>query len=262
MVEVDVIIPAGGTINAAFARVVGTDNKALITLEGNTVLGNTIQCLRNTPGVRRIAVIGDEKVERAAGNSVDQVLSVEETGPQNIFKGLRWLQSCHAPADNVLIVTSDLPFVTADVFKRFLDICPTGKDFCVPLIAQDEFSERFPGAEATYVKMRDGTWTTGCAYLSTPKGLFNAIQQIEEVFKNRKSKIGIARMLGPRFVWGYVTKSLTVADVEKKVRALLNCAAVAVPDSPAELAYDIDYIEDYHYALQTLKLKQEPSSRA
>jgi GTP:adenosylcobinamide-phosphate guanylyltransferase len=262
LVQVDVIIPAGGTINAAFARVVGTDNKALIALEGNTVLGNTIQCLRNTPGVRRIAVIGDENVEKASGNAVDQVLSVEQTGPQNIFKGLRWLQGCHAPADNILIVTSDLPFITADVLKQYLELCPPGKDFCVPLVSKDEFSEKFPGAEATYVKMRDGCWTTGCAFLSTPKGLFKAMEQIEEVFKNRKSKLGIAKMLGPKFVMGYLTKTLTVADVEKKVRQILNCEAVAVPDSPAELAYDIDYIEDYHYALQTLKLHKEHSSRA
>ena len=259
MAEVDVIIPAGGKINPAFARVAGTTNKALIRLEGTTVLANTLQCLRSLPGVNRIVVIGDDDVKQACGSLPTEVLPEQKTGPQNIFSGLRWLQNCHQPAEQVLIVTSDLPFLTPDVLANFISLCPKGQDFCVPLISKDSFEDCFPAAEATFVRLRDGTWTTGCAYLATPKGLFTGIEHIEKVFENRKSKLGLARMLGPKFVYGYLTHNLTVNDVEMKVKDLLKCAAVAIPGSPAELAFDIDYIDDYHYALNAIKLKSAAS---
>jgi len=259
LIEFDVIIPAGGTISKDFAKVVNTEKKALIAMVSNTLLGNTIECLRAMPGTRRIVVIGNEMVRRAT-HSVDQVLPEAETGPKNIFNGLRWLSQQNEPAEKVLIVTCDLPFLTVDALGRFLALCPNDKDFCVPLIAHDDFAEAFPSAEATFVKMKDGVFTTGCAYLATPKAVFAAAPQIERVFENRKSKIGMARMLGPKFLLGYLTKSLTVASVEQKVEQILGCKAVAVPGSPAELAYDIDYIEDYHYALQTLKLKASASA--
>ncbi len=258
MIEFDVIIPAGGTIGEAFAKVVNTERKALIGMVSNTLIGNTIECLRNMPGTRRIVVIGNEAVRRGAYN-VDMVLPEAESGPKNIFNGLRWLSQEHEPAEKVLIVTCDLPFLTVDALGRFLAQCPTDKDFCVPLVSYEDFADAFPSAEATFVKMKDGKWTTGCAFLATPKAIFAAAPQIEEVFKNRKSKLGMARMLGPKFLMGYMTKSLTVKAVEEKVQQILGCKAVAVPNSPAELAYDIDYVEDYHYALQTLKLKASSS---
>ena len=257
MLEFDVIVPAGGTINPAFERVAGTENKALIRLEGVSVLANTLECIRGLPGARRIVVIGSDNVRKEVGSIANDVLPEEQSGPKNIFAGLRFLAGSSAATERVLIVTSDLPFLTTDTLSNFLGLCPRDKDFCVPLISKDSFAEAFPGAEATFVTMRDGVWTTGCAYLATPRALFNATEHIERVFENRKSKIGMARMLGFKFVWGYVTKTLVVADVEKKVKELLHCIGVAVPNSPPELAYDIDYIEDYHYALQALKLKKE-----
>lgn len=256
MVQVDVIVPAGGTINESFARVVGTNNKALIKLEGRSVIRNTLECLRGLNWVRRIVVIGSEAVKIEAAGLADEVLKEGTTGPENIFNGLRWLTNEFSPSERVMIVTSDLPFLTGDILRSFLEKCPLDKDFCVPLISKDSFDETFPGATATFVTMQDGTWTTGCAYLATAKGLFTAMPHIEKVFELRKSKLGMARMLGPRFVYGYLTKKLTVRDVEDKVRDLLKCSGVAVPNSPPELSYDIDYIEDYHYALQTVKLRQ------
>jgi len=85
------------------------------------------------------------------------------------------------------------------------------------------------------------------------------MEPIERVFQNRKSKIGMARILGLKFVYGYLTQSLTVSDVEAKVKDVLKCSAAAVPGSPPELAFDIDYQEDYHYAVQAMKLRGKGS---
>lgn len=255
LTEVDVIIPAGGKINPAFAKVVGTDNKALIRLEGISVLANTVSVIRSMPNVRQVVVIGDEQVRAEVGRAASEVLPVQESGPKNILHGMRWLSNYQNPAEKVLIVTSDLPFLTSGVLADFLARCTGSGDIYVPLISEESYAEAFPGTHATMVKTREGTFTTGCAYVMTPKSLFASMSHIERVFENRKSKLGMARLLGMKFVFGYLTKSLTVKAVEAKAKQLLNCEASAVRESPPELAFDIDYIEDYHYALQTMKLK-------
>jgi len=92
-------------------------------------------------------------------------------------------------------------------------------------------------------------WTTGCAYVIGVEALRRARPYIERVFENRKSKIGMARLLGPTFVFKWLTNRLRVPDIERKVSTLLGVQGAAVPHSPPELAFDIDYLEDYQYAL-------------
>ena len=139
------------------------------------------------------------------------------------------------------------------VVQRFVDACPSNRDFCVPLVSERDFAEAFPQAKATFVGLRDGVFTAGCLYNSNLKALKKAIHHIDALFMNRKSKVGMARVLGMRFVLLLLTKRLTIKDIEDKVMDLLGCTGAAVASSPPELAYDIDYLEDYHYVVATLK---------
>jgi GTP:adenosylcobinamide-phosphate guanylyltransferase len=250
----DVIIPAGGEIDEAFARVVGVKNKALIAIDGEPVISRTIAALRASGLVDRIVVVtSKDLVDHAVFKRADIVLPEGKSGPENIFRALDELLKSKNPPERVMIVTSDLPFLTEDCIKHFVDMCPRDKDFCVPLIEQGDFLETFPSAEATFVKLKGGIYTTGCMYLATAKGLQTAIHHIEQVFQRRKSKLGMARLLGFGFILKLLTRSLTVEMVEQKVSTILGCRGVAVPNSPPELAYDIDYVEDYQYAIGAAK---------
>jgi len=53
MTNLDVILPAGGTLPTEFARVVGTSSKALITLDGKTILKTTLAVLRDSDRINR-----------------------------------------------------------------------------------------------------------------------------------------------------------------------------------------------------------------
>ncbi|MBI5707911.1 MAG: nucleotidyltransferase family protein [Armatimonadetes bacterium] len=257
----DVIIPAGGRLDEEFSKVVATNSKALIRFDGRTVLERTITAFRESGAVRRIVVVGSTEVcESAEGASADECLREGATGPENIFRGLDYLVEDGSVSDRVLICTCDLPFIDADVVKLFLSLCNENKDFCVPLIAEPDYSEAYPQAEATFVGLRDGVFTTGCLYNVRPEALRKAIHHIDRLFVNRKSKIGMARVLGMRFVLLLLMKRLTIRDVEDKVHELLGCTGQAVADSPPELAYDVDYLEDYHYAMQTFRtMRKTPS---
>ncbi len=254
MTKYDIIVPAGGRIDDAFARVVGTTSKALIKFDARSVLERTLSAFRESGRAGRIVVIGSaEVIEHPDCAKADGSIREGASGPENIFRGLDWLLASGSPPERVLICTCDLPFITAEVISRFLAQCPESKDFCVPLVSQEDFTEAYPQASATFVDLKDGTLTTGCLYKCRTEGLQKAIHHIDRVFVNRKSKLGLARLLGMRFVMLMLTKRLSVRDIEDKVVELLGCTGAAVAYSPPELAYDVDYVEDYHYALQAFR---------
>ena len=82
------------------------------------------------------------------------------------------------------------------------------------------------------------------------KALQNAMPHLERVFKVRKSKIGMAKLLGPLFLYKFLRKQLTVPMVEAKLKQILGCTGAPVLNCAPELAYDIDDFEDYEYALK------------
>jgi molybdopterin-guanine dinucleotide biosynthesis protein A len=252
----DVIIPAGGKLDEEFARVVATDSKALIRFDGDSILNRTLTAFKECGQVGRIALVGSHSVlESREAARADLTLREADSAPQNIYRGLEALTESGEAPERVLICTCDLPFITADVVTRFLVQAPDGFDFVVPLVAKAEFNEMFPGAPGTFVTLQDGVWTTGCLFMASAFGLKRSVHQIESVFLRRKSKLGMARLLGFGFVYRLLTKKLTVKDVERKVGELIGVRGAAVKYSPAELAYDVDYVEDYHYALQTFRAR-------
>ncbi len=253
MTTFDAIIPAGGSIDPEFAARVGTTSKALIPLDGVTILRRTIEALRETGRVQRVVVVGSPEVLGHADSALaDERVEAGTSGPDTIMRGLKHLAAKPNPPQKVLIVTADLPFVTGDVFRRFLDLCPTDRDVCVPLITKTEYQERFPGSGATFVPLKDETWTAGCAYVMSVAAFQKALPRLERLFQNRKSKVGMIKLLGFGFLIKFVTKSLTIKDIEKKVGHILNASGAPVLRAPAELAYDIDFLDDYEFALQHL----------
>ena len=247
----DAILPAGGTIPPEFAQQVGTSNKALIQFEGRTILERVIDALRASGQVRRIAVIGPDEV-RAASTGADLILPQGSTGPDNILRGLEALASQPDPPSKVLVVTTDLPFLTPEIVNRFIDQCPKDVAITVPLISKTEFQQRFPGCECSFIRLRDDTWTAGCMYILDVQALRDAKPYIDKIFEVRKSKVGMAKLLGVGFLYNFLTRTLTVPDVERKIQTMLHCTGKAIMHSPPELAYDIDDMSDYQYALSHL----------
>lgn len=252
MARYDLILPAGGRIDGEFATKVGTPWKALIEFDGKSILERQIDAFRSSGVVDRIVVIGPPELlaSRAAGLS-DIRIEPGETGPDNIYRGLDALSE--SDAERVLVATTDLPFLSPALIADFVQRCPADRDICVPLVSESSYSARFPGSTATFVKIRDGVWTLGCMYQFHVESMRRIKPAMDRVFENRKSKLGMARILGPGFLIKYLTKSLTVQQLEAKVGSILGCTAYAMPESPPELAYDIDDDDDYTYALTQLK---------
>jgi len=254
-VKVDVVLPAGGRIYGEFAIEAGAEVKALISFNGKTVLEHSIETLRDTDCIGRIVVVGpDEIAAHPAAKAADVVLSEGgDSGPANIIRGLEWLHSTDGKyADRVLIVATDLPFLTPEAIVKFIGSCDPEADFCVPLVRREEFESRFPGAEIEYVHLVDGQWTMGCAFLVNPEAVIKSRSLIENIFSMRKSQLGMVRILGLGFILRFLFGRLTVAHIEKRCNTIIKCKGRAIYASDAALAYDMDKPDEYKYAVNAI----------
>lgn len=249
--KVDAILPAGGRISGDLTRAMGTEVKALLRFNGETLLTRALMALRGTGRVRRVVVVGPPEVAPQAERLADVVLPETDSGAGNILRGLEWLRTANegTNADRVLLLTTDLPFVTADAITGFLDSCPPELDLCVPLLNRQEFEARFARSSTRYVHLRDGEWMIGCAMLLNPAAIMRNRAMIEQVFAARRSQLGMARLLGPLFILRFLARRLTVRQVEAKCLRLLGCTGGAIRGCAPELGFDIDYPQDYEYAV-------------
>ena len=253
--QVDVVLPAGGKITGEFARAAGQEIKALIPLQNSTLLRHSIEVLRETGRVGKIVVIGPDAA-RAEAENADAALPEGDSGPENFFRGLDWLErnSEASPAtkgekeNRVLIVATDLPFLTADSILKFLDACPPDADVSVPVMSQAAMEARFPGLPGAYVPLIEGPVTTGCAFLVSPQALRRNRAHIEAIFAARKNQMAMARLLGLGFILRYALRRLSIRDIETQCRRILDCSGAAILDSAPELAFDMDTPEEYEYA--------------
>jgi len=250
---VDVILPAGGRITGEFAAEAGAEVKALIPLGGQTVLERMLATLGEAGCVERTVVIGPEEIAaHPAARAADTVLPEADSGPANLFRGLEWLHHSNGGrhAGRVLIAATDLPFLTPGGIAAFLDSCPPDADIVLPLVRRQAVEARFPGLGGEYVRLRDGEWTMGCAFLVNPAALVRSRPHVERVFEARKSQFAMARLLGPLFLARLLIRQLTVAHVEQRCMAILGCTGVGLRDCAPELSFDIDRVEEFRYALR------------
>lgn len=247
----DAVLPAGGRIAGAFAAQVGTEIKALIRFEGETILSRTIRVLRDTGRIRQIIVIApDEALQEAERCGADIVLLPEKpTGTENILSGLAHV--AQTANQKALIVPTDLPFLTTDALKPIVE-WQGAADILVPVVRRSDFEAEFLGVKSIYVPLREGEVTLGSAFRLDPNAILRNQDALAKVFEARKSNLAMAKLLGVGFILRYVTKTLSLRHIEERCQAILNCTGQALLGVPAALAYDVDTPEDYEFACRHL----------
>jgi GTP:adenosylcobinamide-phosphate guanylyltransferase len=249
MDQLDVVLPAGGRISGEFARAAGVEIKALILVDGQPILRHTIQAMRDSGRVRRIAVTGPrEALDVARDAGADGLVEEGTSGPENVFRGLDWLrEQTQGIASRLLIAATDLPFLTPDSIRTFVDLCPPEAEAALAIVTRQAFMDRFPGSENIWVPLREGDITNGSVFLVDPGILIRNRVRFEQMFEARKSQIQMARLVGLRILFELLTHRLSLATLERRCSGIMGGRGKAVLNCPAELAFDVDQFSEYRY---------------
>ena len=221
---------------AAYA---GVSHKALIELDGQTLLARVAQALREAGATRIAASVSDDAV-RAAATALGLTILTAASGPSRSVR-----DGIEALGTPLLVTTADHALLRPEWITRFLADVPAHADVAALLARQDVIEAAAPGTRRTYLRFADGAWS-GCNlfHFATPRSVA-ALDLWTQVEADRKRPWRIVRRLGigtlVRYMSGHLTLVAALAHLGRL--AGLDAAAVATPfglaavdvDKPADL---------------------------
>lgn len=212
----------------------GVSDKAMIEIDGATMLARVVGALR-AAGAGRIVVVVSSDVVRGEALALGAAAIDAAAGPSaSAAAGFALLG---AP---LLVTTADHALLRPDWVRQFLDDVPDDADVAVLLARRDVVERAVPDTKRTWLRFADGAWS-GCNmfWLATPRAAA-AIDLWRRVERDRKRPWRIVGRLGPRLLWRYLTGRLTLAAGLARIGALAGVEARMVASPFGLAAVDVD----------------------
>jgi molybdopterin-guanine dinucleotide biosynthesis protein A len=211
-------------------------NKAFLELGGRPLILRVLDALRDSAGVDRVVVVGPtDALGPIVGPGVE-VIPERDSMMLNIEAGVARVGG----QDQVLAVASDLPLLTGEMIRTFLDHCPPGADFYYPIVPQSVIEHHYPGARKTYVKVADGTFCGGSVLLFKASVVSQVRPLVEQIVAARKKPWVLAQLFGWATVMKFASGRLSIAELEAKALEVTGIRGRAVIVESPGLALDVD----------------------
>jgi len=238
------LVLAGSPNTGPLAAASDAPYEALIPVGGRPMVAYVVDALLAAAGTGSIVVAGPPEVAAVLPPGVE-VTPGGETLIETLGRGLKAL----ACEERVLVVTGDVPFLTAAAVDDFLAACgDRAADIYYTVVRREDVERRFPGMKRTYVRLRDGHFTGGNLVLINPAIYGRVRQKAEEMARLRKRPLRLGLLLGPFFILRYLAGAVSLADAERKVTSLVGITGRVVVSRLPEVAVDVDKPSDLEMA--------------
>lgn len=243
------VVLGGGDPGDAFASAHGVKVKPLIPIHGVPMALYVLRALRDSGRVQRVAYVGPTTPEMEA--LIDLRATDHGTLLSNLESGVDALgKSGLAAGERVLVVTADIPMLTAQQIRDVLDAAPAEAGLVYPVVRREDCEATYAGVKRTYAKVKDGTFTGGNLFILDPKLIGKFLPRLREVLDARKAPFKLAGIIGPSTLFKLLTGRLTVAGLENKVSEILGVPARALITPHAAIGTDVDKEADLTLAEQ------------
>ena len=237
----DAIVLAGGRLTSddPMYALTGGGPKALLEMGGKRMVEWVVAALAASQSVDRICV---------AGLSGTKIPHTNHTLPdagsmlKNIINGLNWAQAHAEKSVPVLLISADIPLVTAQDIDQTIAACQTARPALMhyPFVTRRTLETHFPRSKRTYATL-DRTKMTGGNVMVVHSHLAQIdIEWWQNLISRRKSPLKLAQLVGWRTLLKLITRRLKITDLETKASEIVG-GAVHIPILPIpSIAMDAD----------------------
>lgn len=246
------------------AIVLGADPglKPFWVIQEHTMLERVVRTLRSCSIIGSIEIIvpveAQEKImgfQRLITTLVSLGISVFYVkAGQSLTDHLKILNK-YRENEKVLVVASDLPFLTPEAIEHFLKECQDwgGYDIYYPIISRhiiEVMSGSLKEIKKTYVSIFDPQsgfnvpYTGGNIFLVNPERVLDHLERIETFLDARKNLFALRKLLGLKIILRYLFKMLSFKSIEKRIFLLTGIRGKAIVSYNWGIGFDIDKPED------------------
>ena len=215
--------------------------KALIDMNGRTMLERVVDALQSSYSIEDIVVVGlgsdmGMHFRRPVHHLPDQNNLVA-----NALAGVNWLRQQKPKTKVLFLCSADIPTLTGDIVDRFIELCrPFDRAIYYSFATQATIETRFPNSKRTFVKLKDLNIAGGDVAL-IHADLADSHHELWQAMTNaRKHAWRLARIVGLRMLLKFLFRRVSLADIETTAERLINQPAKVVLSPYAELAMDAD----------------------
>lgn len=215
--------------------------KALLDMNGRTMLERVVDALQDAHDVDDVIVVGlgDDRgmtFRRPVSHLPDHSGLIS-----NGIAGIKWLRQQKPETDLVLISSADIPTITGPIVDAFIDACrPLDRALYYNFVTQGTMEARFPHSNRTFVKLA-GVNVAGGDMIIFHADLAESHQELwEALSQGRKHAWQLARVVGLRFLFRFLTRRVSFADLETTAARIIERPAGVVVNRHAEIAMDAD----------------------
>lgn len=247
---INAVVLGGSLNNGPLKDCSPVDYEALIPVGSKVMVEYVVEALLSARHIDRVLVVGpvEELAPLLSGARVT-LTSAAGGVTDNVEAGLNQLPG----EKRVLIVTSDIPMLTSRSVDNFIELCgDMSGDIYYPIIPKEFVEKHFASTRRTYVKLKEGVFTGGNVFLFNPAVIKQCVQNGQRIFEQRKSPVGLCRLIGLSFVLKYLLHVLAVKDVQKKASELLGVKGEVVISQYPEIGVDVDKPGDLELARRIL----------
>ncbi len=241
LVKVGAIVLAGAPASVEMDPEGKLSSRAMVEINGKTMLQYVVDALRGAESVADIVAIGN-----VSADGLDKVLEPAGSMVDNINRAMPYV----AGGDSVLVVCADIPLLTSQAVDDFVQRAIELKaDLVYPIVDKSCCQGEYANMKRTYVKTGDGCFTGGNITLVKRDFYTNHADAIARAFAARKHPVALAGMIGYgvllRFIVGQLIPSvLRVSMLEDAVGRMLGARPKALITHYAEIGEDVDKEKD------------------
>ena len=224
-------------------------NRAMIPINGKSMLDWVAYALKSSSSIGKIAAIGDVQSEY-----IDEIIPPKES----LIENIRFGSESFSDSEYILIVCSDIPMLSTESVDDFIGKALESKaDMAYPIIEKSDCLNKYPDMKRTYLTTADGIFTGGNIFLISKSFIKNNWQIISDGYNARKHPIQLARLIGMETLFKvavgrFFPSVLLISDLEESISKMVSAKVKAIVSKYPEIGEDIDKASDMEAAKKYL----------
>jgi GTP:adenosylcobinamide-phosphate guanylyltransferase len=243
------------------ARHFGLAHKALITIQGRSMLRRVADALLAAPEIRHIVILAQDPKSLMVGDAsclCDNPRVSLATGGWGIAGSIGTIAGTARAPFPLLVTTADHALLTPEIVSEFL-AGTADCDLAVGVGERSTLEGRYPQNRRTWLKFSDGHYSGANLFALKTIKVAAALALWENVEQDRKKAFKIMTRFGPRLLLRALTRSIGFADALGRAGARLSLRAKPVVLSAPEAAIDVDKLADFEL-VETILQKRAAES--